>query len=315
MEQQDVNAAVLAAGTDYAIYLRAMDWSKPLFIDPHSEAQKQVAAWRRSRPNDAALIGKIAGQSQAIWLVNDLTLNEFLTLRPTIEAAGAMPVVVAYNIPDRDLGEYSAGGASNAEGYKEWMTRFVDALRDLECIVVLEPDALADLDRLNRARADVRLELINYAVMALTMHDNVRLYIDAGHPRWHPPQEMARRLSAASVSRARGFAINVSNFIAIDECITYGYNISRMIDAKPFIIDTSRNGQGPKLKSDGSVDWCNPSGRALGSVPTLQTGHELVDALLWIKSPGESDGKCNGGPEAGEWWPDYALGLASRASW
>ncbi len=307
--------AYLGSRHEDARYLRAMNWSKPLFIDPRSEAQKQVAEWRRSRPNDAALIGKIAAQSQAIWLVDDPTLDEFLTVRAAIAAAGATPVVVAYNIPNRDLGEYSAGGASNAEEYKAWITRLLDAVRDLECIVVLEPDALADLDGLGRAQADARLELLNHAAMALTAHGNVRLYIDAGHPRWQPPQEMARRLSAASVSRARGFAINVSNFIATDECIAYGYHISRMIDAKPFLIDTSRNGQGPKLRSDGSVEWCNPSGRALGRVPTLQTGHELVDALLWIKSPGESDGECNGGPEAGEWWPDYALGLASRASW
>jgi len=222
---------------------------------------------------------------------------------------------VAYNIPNRDLGEYSHGGALNAEAYRAWVSRLTDALRGLQCVVVLEPDALADLDRLSRSQADARLDLINHAVSTFAAHDNIRLYLDAAHPRWHSPREMAKRLAAASVAQARGFAINVANFIATDECITYGYQISRLIDAKPFIIDTSRNGRGPKLQSDGSVAWCNPPGRALGSAPTCQTGHELVDALLWIKSPGESDGECNGGPPAGEWWPDYALGLASRASW
>jgi len=292
-----------------------MSRSEPLFVDPNSEAQRQIVEWRRSRPDDAALIAKIAAQSQAIWLLDDPTLNEFLTVRAAIEAAGALPVVVAYNIPNRDLGEYSHGGAVNAEQYKAWIARLVDALRGLECMVVLEPDALADLDGLSRSQADARLELINHAVKTLAEHDNIRLYLDAAHPRWHSPQEMAKRLSTASVSQARGFAVNVSNFIATDECITYGYHISRLIDAKPFLIDTSRNGRGPKLQSDGSVAWCNPPGRALGSAPTRQTGHELVDALLWVKSPGESDGECNGGPQAGEWWPDYALGLASRASW
>ena len=34
---------------------------------------------------------------------------------------------------------------------------------------------------------------------------------------------------------------------------------------------------------------------------------------LWIKTPGESDGECHGGPAAGAWWPTYALGLARRA--
>ena len=33
-------------------------------------------------------------------------------------------------------------------------------------------------------------------------------------------------------------------------------------------------------------------------------------ALLWIKTPGESDGDCGrGDPSAGTWWPGYALSL------
>ncbi|MGH7487297.1 MAG: glycoside hydrolase family 6 protein, partial [bacterium] len=60
-------------------------------------------------------------------------------------------------------------------------------------------------------------------------------------------------------------------------------------------------------------EWCNPAGRGLGSRPTTNTADPLVDAYLWIKSPGESDGACNGAPPAGEWWADYALGLAERS--
>jgi len=32
-----------------------------------------------------------------------------------------------------------------------------------------------------------------------------------------------------------------------------------------------------------------------------------------VKHPGESDGTCNGGPTAGTFWTDYAIGLAQRA--
>ena len=56
--------------------------------------------------------------------------------------------------------------------------------------------------------------------------------------------------------------------------------------------------------------WCNPLGRAVGMAPTLPTGVTGFDAALWVKAPGESDGSCNGGPAAGAWWADYALGLA-----
>ena len=41
----------------------------------------------------------------------------------------------------------------------------------------------------------------------------------------------------------------------------------------------------------------------------LGAGPAGVDAYLWIKDPGASDGQCNGGPAAGQYWPQYALGL------
>jgi endoglucanase len=44
--------------------------------------------------------------------------------------------------------------------------------------------------------------------------------------------------------------------------------------------------------------------------PTSSTGAPEADAFLWIKPPGESDGTCNGGPGAGQFWVDYALALA-----
>jgi endoglucanase len=74
-------------------------------------------------------------------------------------------------------------------------------------------------------------------------------------------------------------------------------------------VDTGRNGLGPH------GEWCNPPGRALGERPTTATGHALADAFLWVKSPGESDGPCNGSARSGEWMPEYALGLAQRAAY
>ncbi|RKN54957.1 endoglucanase, partial [Streptomyces klenkii] len=83
---------------------------------------------------------------------------------------------------------------------------------------------------------------------------------------------------------------------------------SELLGGAHFVIDTSRNGNGPYEGTD--EPWCNPPGRALGDAPTAGTGDPLVDAYLWIKRPGESDGECRGGPPAGQWWPEYALALA-----
>jgi endoglucanase len=112
------------------------------------------------------------------------------------------------------------------------------------------------------------------------------------------------------VADAQGFVLNVSNFVSSAENAAYGAQVAALADGKHFVIDTSRNGLGPA--PDGA--WCNPPGRALGLRPTDATGVSRQDASLWIKHPGESDGPCNGGPAAGQWWADAALGLAQRAA-
>jgi endoglucanase len=118
---------------------------------------------------------------------------------------------------------------------------------------------------------------------------------------------MAERLLGAGVAGAAGFALNVSNFVATAENVAYGRQISALVGGRHFVIDTGRNGVG----SNG--EWCNPAGRALGDRPTTVTNDPLVDAFLWVKTPGESDGACGGAPSSGVWMPEYALGLAQRA--
>jgi len=102
-----------------------------------------------------------------------------------------------------------------------------------------------------------------------------------------------------------------------------------------FVVDTSRNGLGPwnwaaagYANAGVAQDWCNPPGRGAGIAPTTNTANALVDAYLWIKTPGESDGSCTrdgsagtGDPErgvvdpaAGAWFPQQALELAMLAS-
>ena len=123
------------------------------------------------------------------------------------------------------------------------------------------------------------------------------------------------RLAQAGVARARGFSLNVSNFDTTASETSYGETIATDLhEATHFVIDTSRNGDGPDTSSEDEPTWCNPPGRALGTSPTTHTGNPLVDAYLWIKQPGQSDGSCRPGePRAGQWWPDYALELAGGA--
>merc|ERR1712048_1448322 len=54
------------------------------------------------------------------------------------------------------------------------------------------------------------------------------------------------------------------------------------------IIDTGRNGVDDARQD--CANWCNPRNMGAGKLPTTDTGSPLVDALQWLKTPGESDG-------------------------
>lgn len=284
--------------------------SAPLWVDPYSHGMRQIEEWRDARPEDAAQLEKIAYQPQAIWFGNwSGDIRAAVDAKTTaITSAGALPVYVAYNIPVRDCSSYSGGGAPSADAYRAWITGFAEGIGARAAVVVLEPDALAGLDCLDGTRQAERLALLAEAVAILKANAGTAVYLDAGHSAWHSAAEMARRLGSAGIAAANGFSLNVSNFQTTAASVTYGKGISAAVGGKHFVIDTSRNGLGPTVDNQ----WCNPDGRALGYGPGTATGHEQVDAFLWIKRPGESDGTCNGGPSAGAWWADYALGLAER---
>jgi endoglucanase len=88
-----------------------------------------------------------------------------------------------------------------------------------------------------------------------------------------------------------------------------------------FIIDTSRNGQGTLNTAQyaaapyyqpatvigalASGNWCNPPGAGVGLRPSANTGVALLDAYLWVKVPGESDGQCDSAGGARAW--NYSL--------
>jgi endoglucanase len=303
-----VGAATLAADPpeDSVAPLRG----RRLHVDRTSPAARQADAWRRSRPEDAARMRHIADQPIALWLGNwtaDIR-REVDRAVSAITGAGELPVFVAYNIPKRDCGQHSAGGAGGADAYRGWIRDFARGIRARDAVVILEPDALPQLTCLPVPDQAERLALLREAVEVLRAEGAV-VYIDAGHGRWVPAPEMAVRLSQAGVAGARGFSLNISNFQGTAVNLRYGEQLSRLTGGKHFIIDTSRNGRGGVEGSQ----WCNPRGQALGVEPTTQTGHPLADAFLWVKRPGESDGTCGGGPRAGDWWPEYALELSAAA--
>jgi len=279
-----------------------------MWVDPGAPAKKQADEWARSRSDDAARMRSMASQPQAVWLGdwnrdvrNDI--DGFLS-----RADGGLIVFVVYNIPYRDCGLYSRGGAGSGDGYRRWVLELARGIRHRPAVFILEPDAVAGGDCLPLRLRDERNVLLREAVDVLKKA-GAAVYIDAGHASWKSAPEMAARLKAVGIEMADGFSLNVSNFQSTAATTSYGNTLSRLVGGAHYVVDTSRNGAGVT----GQREWCNPPGMALGPYPTAETRVPLADAFLWIKIPGQSDGTCNGGPRAGQWWPDYALGLAKAA--
>lgn len=283
----------------------------PMAFYANPSSPSTQAAVQTADPVMKRVMTKLAGTPTAAWFGN-WTSNVQASVSDTVNAAAAanrLPVLVAYNIPSRDCNGYSAGGSGSADGYQAWIEAFAAGIGRHPAIVILEPDALAQITCLSASGQAARYRLLNAAVTALKANPGTRVYLDAGNPDWIAAQDMASRLQSAGIAAADGFSLNVSNFVATADNVTYGNQLSALVGGKHFVVDTSRNGNG----SDGQ--WCNPPGRALGAAPTSQTGDPAADYFLWVKTPGESDGTCNGGPAAGIWWPQYAEMLALNANW
>jgi endoglucanase len=268
---------------------------------------------------DARALTRLADQPTATWLTgqpNVAAVVRALTLRAT--ALHKSTLLVAYDIPGRDCGGYSSGGAPSAAAYRAWIVQLAQGIGNRVATVIVEPDAIAQSlmsQCASAAMGAARLSLLRFAVATLKAQRNVTVYIDAGNPGWiKPASRLAPSLRAAGISIANGFALNVANFYSTKSVIHYGLKLSDALGGKHFVIDTGRNGNGPPSSASSASDgptWCNPAGRALGQDPTTTTSNPRVDAYLWIKPPGYSDGACQpGDPPAGQWMASYALSLA-----
>lgn len=217
---------------------------------------------------------------------------------------GEIPVLVIYNMPNRDIGKFSKGGAESQAEYLEFVGEFAAGIGHHEPIVVFEPDSLPHTTLMDEAEAEARLDLTAQALDILKRDCAARVYVDIGHSNWLVPEQAADLLKRVRAYNHAGFAVNVSNYRSTAESVSWSHEVCEHVPGMHFLVDTSRNGNGPY-----GNEWCNPPGRALGELPTLDTGIPDCDGLLWIKVPGESDGTCNGGPRAGKYWPEQGREL------
>ncbi|WP_035839752.1 glycoside hydrolase family 6 protein [Kitasatospora azatica] len=375
------------------------------YVDPHSDAAKQaVNDLLHHDFTGATAMAELASWPEAHWFTDgtpDQVADQAHSLVRSAARTGTVPVLVAYDIPLRDCSQYSSGGAQSDADYRAWIAGLAHGIGRSRALVVLEPDALANLPSDCSPSTDPtgaltagRIADLRYAVSVLEQQPNTTVYLDAGNSHWQSVGTMAQRLLQAGVENTQGFSLNVSNFFAtgrsdhygtwVSNCLWYAtkgpaaahghtdwcasqyYSPAAPNDGLPgdsvnaddpstwhwtdqwfqqnvgtppagelahFVVDTSRDGQGgwtpPAGKYTGDPQtWCNPPGRGIGDRPTADTGTPLVDAYLWIKTVGQSDGQCNRNvpgatvdpeygivdPPAGTWWPDQALTLVRNAN-
>jgi endoglucanase len=225
------------------------------------------------------------------------------------DADGTVPVFVVYGIPGRDCsGQLSAGGLS-ADAYQPWVEAIADSVaRADQSVVVLEPDALPSA--IECGVVDQRVQQMAAAVDALR-DAGVTTYVDAGHSDWVSAADMAPLLERVGVESVRGFTTNVSNYQPTSAETAYAEELSGLLGGAHYLVDTGRNGAG----AGAVTDWCNPPEQALGQEPGYVDDGTALDAYVWIKPVGESDGTCNGGPAAGQLWVQRAVDLAEAAGW
>ncbi len=275
----------------------------------HNSARQAIDKLARSGDSRASILSDIVRQPISFWVEDEQSINFLKDIVRDAASKQETPIVTLYLIPGRDNGGFSAGGAIDDEHYLACIERIAQVLAPLPSIIIVEPDAVAHAEQLGPFARRNRMALLASCVSLLkSVQPRHAVYIDAGHARWLAPRTAAHLLLQAGVSNADGFSLNVSNFVPTTETIAYGEAVSGLLGGAHFVIDTSRNGS--LTSPDGTF---NPAGRKLGHEPTTDTGHELVDAYLWIKVPGESDGGP-GAPPAGVFWPDYAYGLATATS-
>jgi endoglucanase len=380
---------------------------------PDSDAVKQITSEFKSGDLlDTLRLGLMAATPQSSWFTGGTPADVKAAVHQTMEQAAltkTVPVLVAYDIPHRDCGGLSAGGAQDTPSYEAWIDAFAAGIGKGQAVVILEPDSLGLIPNTNNTDGSPdgscqflvpdpsnpsgpgipdptipdtdRYTQINYAVDSLESHaPAASVYLDGTHSAWLNVGEASARLEKAGVARAQGFFLDVSNYQLspnlvqfgtwISECIAYttlvnpgdfgncpneywnggplpslaaqlfgewngvaldgtqlwsdtsptqslntsainlryANSLGTTVPTTHFIIDSSRNGKGPLnsapfglapynqpsdvLSALTSGNWCNPPGAGLGIRPTANTGVALLDAYLWVKIPGESDGSC-----------------------
>lgn len=269
----------------------------------------QVDNWVASHQGDGrmpVIRDRIKSQPQSYWVGGWSSRSDVSSITTGAEANATTAVIVFYNRPNRDCGGASSGGASSYAAYDTWVQNMAAGLGTRQVAVILEPDALTESCRTASSFAALK----RAAGFIHAANPKAKVYYDVGHSGWRAT--VADVKAAGVETNGDGIATNTSNFNKTADEINYAKSLLSQLTNKDLraVIDVSRNGGA--VPPGGT--WCNPAGTKLGRNPTTNTGDPLVEALLWTKDPGESDGPCGtSSAQAGTFDPQLAYDLANGA--
>ncbi|KAJ1303749.1 hypothetical protein OPQ81_008173 [Rhizoctonia solani] len=271
--------------------------------------------------------------------------------------------LVIYNLPDRDCSSKASAGelslTSSATGETPYQKLLqsaraqIEKYPDITVAIILEPDSIGDLVASNgvakcSSSAQAHKRLLSLAIATLQL-PNVSIYLDGANAGWlgeslaPTAALLSDILKDAKAQNAnatvRGLATNISNYNGLGNQQKAGQDELKYIkDLAPylkkvgfpanFIVDQGRSGNQQATRRDN--DWCNFKYAGFGLRPAVTT-HPLVDAVVWVKPGGESDGTTDTSssrydtacvsstsyipsPEAGDWNPAMFRLLVEQAN-
>ena len=323
-----------------------------------------------SDPSLASAAAKVADVGTFLWVDTIANIDRLAAELETEIPCDHILGVVVYDLPGRDCAAKASNGELKVGELSRYKTEYIDKIVALlkskpntAFALVIEPDSLpnlvtnSDLSTCQRSAAGYR-DGVAYAIRQLNL-PNVVMYLDAGHGGWlgwndnlkPGAQELAKAYKAGgSPSQFRGIATNVAGWNSWDmspgefasasdaqwnkaqneKLYTELFGAALKSAGMPnnAIVDTGRNGVQGLRQEWGH--WCNVNGAGFGVRPTANTGSNLVDAFVWVKPGGESDGTSDTSadrydsfcgmsdaykpsPEAGQWNQAYFEMLVRNA--
>lgn len=281
------------------------------WVDPFSPAARVAKELRTQRSDDADSLEIIANNPVATWYnSSDAAIFDKLKSQMTeAKAQNQYALLVVDYLPYRNCPDPSYFTEYAAGNYQAWIKKFLASASSGKALVIFEPSGLSTIECLPEDKRKERLKLMNDALVEFKKYKNLMVYIDASNPLMQTDL-LITYLQQAGIDKAIGFALNTGGYQTTKVSIERGKTIRKKFPDKNFVIDTSRNGLGPAVNDP----KCNPRGRALGDDPTSETKVGGVDAFLWVKQPGESDGPCDrNDPPFGTFSPALAIELVKNA--